>query len=243
MNVPLHEIKTLFLDVGNTLNSVNFSWICEELERLGIPCGVEELRRAEAAARPTISEGVKHLSHKEGLDVFHFYLTSVLARVPGIDEASGPNASNLALDLAPILRPPGSVAADLWSYVLPGVEDALMRFKQAGLSLAAVSNADGTVEDALRRQGLRDYFEVVIDSGAVGFEKPDPRIFRHTLSVMVSEAQETLHVGDIFDVDVVGARSAGIHALLIDPFGDWDHVDCDRVADLTELADLVEAQS
>lgn len=239
MRIPYGDLTTLFLDVGNTLNSVDFPWICDELGARGIKCGIEELRRAEAKARPAISEGVKHLSHEDGNSVFRFYLRTVLGHVAPIGELPEPDLDNLVTSLEPVLRPPGSVAADLWSYVLPGVGDALRRFKQAGLRLAVVSNADGTVEHALSKQGLREHFEIVVDSGRVGFEKPDPRIFRHTLDAMGVTAQETLHIGDIFDVDIIGARSAGLHALLLDPFGDWDHVDCDRLRDLSELADQI----
>lgn len=239
MTIPHSDLTTLFLDVGNTLNSVDFPWICDELGKCGISCGIEELRRAEAKARPAISEGVKHLSHEDGNSVFRFYLRTVLGNVASIGEMPASDLGELVAGLEPVLRPPGSVAADLWSYVLPGVDDALGRLKQAGLRLAVVSNADGTVEHALSKQGLRDHFEIVVDSRRVGFEKPDPRIFQYALDAMGVTAQETLHIGDMFDVDIVGARSVGLHALLIDPFGDWDHVDCDRLRDLSELADII----
>ncbi len=37
-------------------------------------------------------------------------------------------------------------------------------------------------------------------------------------------------------VDVLGARAAGLHAMLVDPFDDWSGVDCFRVPDLAALA-------
>ena len=49
--------------------------------------------------------------------------------------------------------------------------------------------------------------------------------------------ERTLHVGDLYAVDVVGARRAGLHALLLDPFDDWsDDVDCPRSPDVLALA-------
>ena len=71
----------------------------------------------------------------------------------------------------------------------------------------------------------------------VGFEKPDPRIFHHALRVAGASPETTLHVGDLYDADVVGARAAGVHALLLDPFGDWPDVDCERATDLGVLLD------
>jgi FMN phosphatase YigB (HAD superfamily) len=45
-----------------------------------------------------------------------------------------------------------------------------------------------------------------------------------------------VHIGDLHAVDVVGARAAGLHAVLLDPFGDWGDADCPRVRDLGTLA-------
>ena len=44
--------------------------------------------------------------------------------------------------------------------------------------------------------------------------------------------ERTLHVGDIYHADVVGARAAGVHALLLDPHGDWPELACERAVDL-----------
>ena len=61
----------------------------------------------------------------------------------------------------------------------------------------------------------------VIDSALVGYEKPDPRIFAAALERTGADPDRTLHIGDLYHADVVGARTAGIHALLLDPYGDW----------------------
>jgi putative hydrolase of the HAD superfamily len=84
--------------------------------------------------------------------------------------------------------------------------------------------------------GLLPYFSAVVDSAVVGFEKPDPRIFEHALGRAGVPGRRALHVGDLYHADVAGARAAGVNALLLDPFGDWDDVDCERVEDLSELA-------
>jgi putative hydrolase of the HAD superfamily len=83
---------------------------------------------------------------------------------------------------------------------------------------------------------LRPFLDAVIDSHVVGFKKPDPQIFYHALTVSRAEPACTLHVGDLYNVDVAGARAAGLHAILIDPFDDWGHVDCVRVPDLLTLS-------
>ena len=127
--------------------------------------------------------------------------------------------------LVPRIRFPGR-SLELWSAVLPGVPEALARLREAGFRLVVVSNADGTVEEGLTRAGLRPLLHAVVDSSVVGFEKPDPRIFSHALSLFDSDPARTLHVGDMYAADIVGARAAGVHALLLDPHGDWGDVDC-----------------
>jgi len=103
----------------------------------------------------------------------------------------------------------------LWCSVAERTHEALERLRAAGLRLGVVSNSDGRVEQALQAAGLRDYFDVVIDSSLAGIEKPDPRIFRLALDALNVEPGEALYVGDLYDVDVVGARAAGIEAVLL----------------------------
>ena len=106
-----------------------------------------------------------------------------------------------------------------------------------------VSNSDGTVEDGLKDRGLHEYFDAVIDSHVVGFEKPDGRIFECAIAASGARAESTLHVGDLYFADVVGARGAGLHALLLDPFGDWEaygQVDCARLPDILALAERID---
>jgi HAD superfamily hydrolase (TIGR01509 family) len=105
----------------------------------------------------------------------------------------------------------------LWSGVAERSAESLGRLRAAGLRLGVVSNSDGRVEQALQAAGLRDYFEVVIDSALVGLEKPDPRIFQAALAALGVSPQEALYVGDLYEVDVLGARAAGIEAVLLGP--------------------------
>lgn len=229
-SIPFSDIDTVFLDVGNTLVSMDFDWIREELEKAGLPTELEALKRAEAASRPVISRAISGNASTEGLSTFELYLSTIFTnlgtpwdRIPYLIET-----------LVPILRGPGRER--LWSQVLPGVPDALEELRSLGRHLHVVSNSDGTVERVLETQGLRDYLGTVFDSHVVGFEKPDPRFFRHALETTGARAETTLHVGDLYTADVEGGRAAGVHTALIDPYGDWEGVDCPRFEDLRALA-------
>ncbi|HEU4680364.1 MAG TPA: HAD-IA family hydrolase [Gemmatimonadales bacterium] len=103
----------------------------------------------------------------------------------------------------------------LWCSVEERTPQALARLRAAGLRLGVVSNSDGRVDQALQEAGLRDYFDVVIDSSLAGVEKPDPRIFQAALEALGVGPEEALYVGDLYEVDVEGARAAGIEAVLL----------------------------
>ena len=236
--VPFERIDTLFFDVGNTLVSMDFDWIADELGQRGLAAAPEALQRAEAAARPRVSREIANRAAKESLETFTLYLGLVLQEFEEAADFGAERLQALALELTPVLRGPGRTAR-LWSRLLPGVPEALAALRSAGLQLAVVSNSDGSVERSLVASGLRGYFAHVVDSQVVGYEKPDPRIFEHALALCGAEASRSLHVGDLYAADVVGARAAGVHAVLLDPFGDWGDVDCATLPDVTGLSEHV----
>jgi putative hydrolase of the HAD superfamily len=125
----------------------------------------------------------------------------------------------------------------LWCATADGTFANLERLRAAGLRLGVVSNSDGRVEAALTAAGLRDCFEVVIDSALFGSEKPDPAIFRAALEALGVAPNEALYVGDLYEVDVLGARAAGIEAILLLPETTAAPSDVRRVASLAALAD------
>jgi HAD superfamily hydrolase (TIGR01509 family) len=233
-NIPYAQIDTLFLDAGNTLVSMDFHWIATEIQARGFACDPQMIRRAEAACRPTVSEAFVNRRTGATADGFPFYLSTILSNLEPV-ATHGPTAvESLTGELVPVLRTPGQ-ANRLWRWVLPGVPDALEAFRSMGLQLVLVSNSDGTAELTLIEAGLREYFAVVVDSTLVGFSKPDPRIFMHALTESGAHPSRVVHVGDLYHADVVGARTAGLYAVLLDPFDDWDDVDCECVPDLSAL--------
>ena len=130
---------------------------------------------------------------------------------------------------------------NLWERVPGDAAPALERLKGLGVKLAVVSNANGVLQRAFERTGLERFFDAICDSFVEGIEKPDPRFFALALERTHSRAEATLHVGDLYHVDVVGARRAGLRAMLMDPHELYGSFDVDRVRTLAELAGRVEA--
>ena len=115
-------------------------------------------------------------------------------------------------------------AVDLWSQQVRGGAEMLARLSSAGTPVAIVSNADGTVEESLRRQGLcqvgigpSPMVAAIVDSAVVGVAKPDPSIFAPALAALRREPAECVYVGDSERFDVKGAEAAGIRPLHYDP--------------------------
>jgi len=125
----------------------------------------------------------------------------------------------------------------LWCSVADGTGAALDRLRQAGLRLGIISNSDGRVAAALEAAGLRHHFDVVVDSALVGVEKPDPAIFRAALEALEVAPAEALYVGDLYEVDVLGARAAGMEAVLLAPAGAIAAGECRAVPSIGALAD------
>lgn len=117
-----------------------------------------------------------------------------------------------------------------------------MHAVDAEQSPAETFDADGSAERLLSEVGVCQVGEgphvpvtAVIDSGAVGVAKPDPRIFHRGLEALGTERARTLHVGDSVHYDVRGATAAGMPAVHFDPRGLCRATDHPHVASLTDL--------
>lgn len=243
MPIPYSQLETLFLDAGNTLISVNFERVVQTLAHHNIQTTPTELERSEAAARPHLSRAIEEdRDSTEGEKGFRRYVTHVLQQLPATRSLSIEEQLDLVSAITPELFKPGQ-SLDLWNRVIPGVPEALARLRDSGRQLIVVSNSDGSIEGGLQDMGLAPYFTHILDSALVGVEKPDPRIFEEALRLAGTAPDRALHVGDIYDVDVVGAQNAGAHALLVDPFDDWPHeggpASCERIPHISHLCDAL----
>jgi HAD superfamily hydrolase (TIGR01509 family) len=226
--VPL---RAVFLDAGNTLVGLDYATIARRIWAEGHLVEAPEVRSAEARARVRLDPHLAARQSTETSDVFTRYVRYVLEEL-GL--AWGEGSERLVQDLRAHNPPFG-----LWSVCLPEAPGALEALRRLGLRLAVVSNSNGTVARLLEAHGLTRWLDAVVDSGVVGFEKPDPRIFRHAASILGVEPQEAVHVGDLYSVDVIGARAAGARAILLDPFGAWAVDDCPKARDVDDAACLI----
>ncbi|MDX1438174.1 MAG: HAD family hydrolase, partial [Anaerolineales bacterium] len=112
------------------------------------------------------------------------------------------------------------------------VPETLASLKEAGFTLAVVSNRDNPFEEYLDEVGLLGYFEFSLAAGEVNSWKPDPEIFHQALSKADAAPGQAVYVGDNYYADVLGARQAGIRPILLDPTGIFADFDCDVIPSL-----------
>jgi HAD superfamily hydrolase (TIGR01549 family) len=101
---------------------------------------------------------------------------------------------------------------NLWRAQIPGMLDLARELVARGVRVAVLSNSEGRLAELLAEIGLADIFHAVIDSGRVGIEKPDRRIFDHTLAALGATAPG-IHIGDSWPADIAGALGAGWRAI------------------------------
>jgi putative hydrolase of the HAD superfamily len=104
---------------------------------------------------------------------------------------------------------------DAW-HVFEDALPALDSLAARGINLGIVSNWDERLRPLLEKLGLNRYFQTVIVSCEVAFTKPSPVIFEQAARMLGEAPEFILHVGDSAAHDVVGARSAGFHSLLLE---------------------------
>ncbi|MCG5211962.1 HAD-IA family hydrolase [Streptosporangium sp. KLBMP 9127] len=128
----------------------------------------------------------------------------------------------------------------LYRCVDPDALVVLDALRAAGVLLVAVANADGNVAEELAEAGLREFFDVTVDSAVLGVEKPRPEIFHDACRQVGIPPARSCFVGDGLINDLLGAWAAGIgRCVLYDPLGLRPELPgALRIGRLTELLDV-----
>jgi FMN phosphatase YigB (HAD superfamily) len=210
--------RVIFFDVGNTLLFPNRTKILAPISSDRHPT-LEQWQALERRTKHEFDQGMTSGRVDHGFWwIFHTHLLRQLGEDAGLGEQLVENTRSSAN----------------WDQMLTGTRDALTRIGQ-NFRIAVVSNSDGRIDHVLSRCGIADCFESITDSGTVGVEKPNAKIFEAALSAMQTRADESLYVGDLYSVDYVGARDVGMEAVLFDVSGAYRDLDLLRVESLQQL--------
>ena len=222
-------VRAVIFDAGNTLLRMNYRVIAEHLGTRGRAASLEQVEEAELRARVRLDPHLAPGAGSTESTVTHGrYLRYLLENLAITDEAE--------IEAIARWRRGYNPPVGLWTRADPEALAAIRRVRQAGLVAGVISNSNGSVRAILEETGLAAHLDFIIDSSVVGVEKPDPRIFHLGLREAGVAAVEAVYVGDLYSVDVLGARAAGLDGILLDPRGFWAPRDC-RLA--RGLADAV----
>jgi len=216
--------RYIFFDVGNTLLFPNRPRILAPLPKERHP-SLEAWQALERRTKKEFDDGL--ISSKIDHGFWWTFHTHLLNQLGVFDEAARDEL---------VVHTQNSAN---WDQILPGTRESLERIKQR-YATAVISNADGRIDAVLTRCGICDCFASITDSGNVGHEKPHPEIFAAALREMKADPADSLYVGDVYSVDYVGARNAGMQAVLFDVAGAYRGREHPRVESLSELESWLE---
>lgn len=214
--LPSVRFQAVSLDMGGVLVLPDHGMLTYTLRRHDIP---HDRNRMEEGHYRAMTEIDRAAAKPE---TFGTYTLAFLAAIGVPPEQVEAGAAALKHVLVPAL----------WHQRIPGAIQAARRLQSMGLRLGVTSNADGSVEDMLRRHevvqvgpGPGVEVEVITDSGLLGVHKPHPKVFQATADAMRLPPHEICHIGDSGNFDADGARNFGMEAVHVDPLGlcDRDH--------------------
>ncbi|HZP38097.1 MAG TPA: HAD-IA family hydrolase [Methylomirabilota bacterium] len=224
-------MRAVIFDAGNTLLRMDYAIIAEQLCARGRHVTAAQVEEAELRARVRLDPHLAPGASSTESSVTHGrYLRYLLEHLAITEEDE--------IDAIARWRRGYNLPVGLWSRADPEAIEAVRRVRAAGLVAGVISNSNGSVRSILQATGLAAHLHFIIDSSVVGVEKPDPRIFALGLREAGVAADEAVYVGDLYSVDVLGARGAGLDGILLDPGGFWGPRDCRMARGLGEAVTL-----
>ena len=215
-------ITTIFFDAGNTLLKAHPSvahLYAQTAQRFGADPPPGELMTAFKALRsemPSMAKSVRS-GQGEGMSItmekawWKSFVCELFNRVGGVDDFD-----TFFEELYDVFA-----RSESWR-LYPDVLEILKILRAKSFTLYVLSNWDSRLADICKNLGLSAYFNEIIISSLIGFEKPDPEIYRFALKQAGVNPENSLHIGDDLELDFQPARSLGMHSLLLDRFDRYE---------------------
>jgi len=212
---------------------MDYAVFAAELARHGVRVTPDAVQRAEWQARVHLDDQVFARAAGASTETQESATRYMRFVLEGLGVADGSTVERVA-EWRRTYNPPHGV----WTAHDPQAPESLALVRRSGARAAAISNSNGSVASVLAAVGLGPYLDFVVDSGEVGIEKPDPRIFELALARADVAPAEAAYIGDFYSIDVKGATAAGLRAVLLDPGGFWGARDCAMAPDLLSAVGL-----
>jgi HAD superfamily hydrolase (TIGR01549 family) len=202
--------RAVTFDYGQTLAELDTGFLSTRALEWGAAVDRARLDAASATAWTAYDDAKR--SGLSGQGAWTAFMTTLLTGA-GVASTKQPGA-DLTARLVEYLWSE-QPRRNLWRRHIAGMKDLVQELVDQGIPLGIVSNSEGRLAELLEDVGLHHYFGFVADSGLLGFEKPDPRIFQYAARGLGVETSELVHVGDAWVADIEGALAVGASAIWV----------------------------
>jgi HAD superfamily hydrolase (TIGR01549 family) len=205
-------VNAVTFDFGQTLVELDHELLVQRVRGVGAELDARRARAETPAAWIAYNDAKR--AGCQGEVAWRAFMSTLLGR-SDVARGSSP-ASALAGELSEWLwheQP----RKNLWRKPIAGMTELVAELAARRVPLGIVSNSEGRLSELLSELGLRERFACVADSGVLGVEKPDARIFHWAAERLGVETREIVHVGDAWEADIRGALDVGARAVWFGP--------------------------
>lgn len=193
-------VDTLLFDFGGTLDAPGVHWLTRFYQlypQSGLEVAPERIKEAFYWADAQL------MAHPE---------ITTLQFLPLMLEHASLQLRYLGLPSQPYQR---LLAEGFWRAAMTALHDSVrvLTILRQRYTLGIISNFYGNVATLCQECGLAALCDVIIDSAQVGVSKPERRIFTLALEQLGCAPHTAVYVGDSFERDVIGAKTAGLHTI------------------------------
>jgi putative hydrolase of the HAD superfamily len=196
-------MRAISFDFGQTLGELDYGFLQRRLAERGVE--FDPLRARAKSADAWHAYGVKK---NDGHAAAWLTMIELILQGGGVDESAARELGAWLWAEQP--------KQNLWRSPIAGMIELVRELRRAAVPVGIISNSEGHLAELVEELGWSNDFDVVVDSGRLGIDKPDPRIFLHACSALGVPATELLHVGDAWEADVNGALGVSAQAVWFD---------------------------
>lgn len=225
-----NTIQGVFFDAGNTLLRVHPSIgniYSESAEKFGVNVSPEQIEKSFQEhwknTLPLVSNEGHRLTYEKERDWWRYIVREVFQPFVPFE--------NFEAFFESLYE--RFARSDTWR-LYDDVASVLDYLKSRDLKLAIVSNWDSRLPALCDQLGITSFFQTVVVSSLVGYEKPHPAIFQIALERTQLSPKQVLYIGDDPFLDYQAAQKLDIHALHLDRYGRFP-AHPDKIASLHEL--------
>jgi len=117
----------------------------------------------------------------------------------------------------------------------------ILEYLQKKYTLHIITNGFAEVQAVkLHESKMRKYFDQIITSEEAGVKKPEPKIFRFAFDSSGAKPEESIMIGDDYEVDILGAINMDMEQIFFDPYGLQPNAICShRITNLEEIKEIL----